>query len=97
MRDLTDSRWIKLKGLLFLALGLLAAGLLLLDRPGLKDAALLGIAIWCFCRCYYFAFYVLERYVDPSFKFSGLWSLARYLLKHRRETELRSSDHRVDR
>ena len=37
------------------------------------------------CRAYYFAFYVIERYADPSFKFSGLWSFVRYLTtRHRR-------------
>jgi len=36
-------------------------------------------AIWSFCRVYYFAFYVIERYIDPSFRFSGLISALRYL------------------
>ena len=34
----------------------------------------LALVIWCFCRFYYFAFYVIERYVDPGYKFSGLGS-----------------------
>ena len=78
MTDLTNPRWIKLKGLLFLLLGLAASALLLLEAPQLKVAGLLGLAVWCFCRAYYFAFYVIERYVDPSYRFSGLWSFARY-------------------
>ena len=83
MKDLTDPRWIKLKGLLFLLVGLLSAALLLLEHPDLKTAVLLGITIWCFCRCYYFAFYVIEHYVDPGYRFSGLWSFARYLIVRR--------------
>ena len=79
MRDLTDPRWIKIKGLLFLFLGAAAAGLLLAQSPTAQTAGLLAIAIWAFCRAYYFAFYVLERYVDPTFRFSGLLSAARYL------------------
>jgi len=85
MKDLTDSRWIKLKGILFLVVGLLAASLLLIEYPAIKTAVLLGIAVWCFCRFYYFAFYVIEHYVDPAYKFSGLWSFARYLLSRRHD------------
>ncbi len=84
MKDLTDSRWIKLKGILFLVVGLLASALLLVEHFELRTAALLGIAVWCFCRFYYFAFYVIEHYVDPGYRFSGLWSFARYLLARRR-------------
>jgi hypothetical protein len=81
MRGLTNPTAIKLKGFVFLLLGLLCATLLFLDRPTLRVAALIVIAIWSFCRFYYFAFYVLERYTDPSFRFSGLTSLVRYLLR----------------
>ena len=84
MKNLTSSAWIKAKGLLFLFLGLLASALLVLDRPTFRTAALLALAVWSFCRFYYFAFYVLERYVDPTFRFSGLLSLARYLLRNKR-------------
>ncbi len=78
MRELTDRRWIKVKGTLFLLLGPIAAGLLPVEHPSLVDALLLGICIWGFCRAYYFAFYVIERYVDPSYHFPGLWSFLRY-------------------
>lgn len=84
MKDLTNPFWIKLKGGLFLFLGLLAAALLLVDAPTLKDAGLLVLAIWCFCRAYYFAFYVIEHYVDPSYKFSGLGSFVKYILCKKR-------------
>jgi len=43
-------------------------------------ALLLLVAVWSFCRAYYFAFYVIEHYVDPSYKFAGLTSFAMYLL-----------------
>jgi hypothetical protein len=81
-RDLTNPAWIKAKGLLFLFLGLLSAALLLLERPTPKAALLLVVAVWSFCRFYYFAFYVLERYVDPAYRFSGLGSLVRHLLRN---------------
>jgi len=85
MKDLTDPRWIKLKGILFLIVGMLASALLLAEHADLKTALLLGIAVWCFCRFYYFAFYVIEHYVDPGHRFSGLWSFAKYLLNHGRK------------
>ncbi len=85
MKDLTDSRWIKLKGVLFLIVGVLASAMLLIQHPEISTAALFGIAVWCFCRFYYFAFYVIEHYVDSSYRFSGLGSFARYLLARRRD------------
>jgi len=85
MKDLKSATWIKVKGVLFLLLGFAAAALLILENPGWKVAGLLALAIWCFCRFYYFAFYVIEKYVDPSYKFSGLWSFARYLFQSRKK------------
>ena len=84
MKDLTNPVWIKVKGLLFLFIGTVAAILIFLDSLTLRTAILLVLAIWGFCRFYYFAFYVIEKYVDPNYKFSGLISFARYLLKRRR-------------
>jgi hypothetical protein len=78
MKDLSNPLWIKLKGLLFLFIGIAAAVLLFLDNPTIKTAVLLAVAVWSFCRFYYFAFYVIEKYVDPAYKFSGLISFARY-------------------
>jgi hypothetical protein len=84
MRDLTDPKWIKIKGALFLVLGLAASVLLVLEQPRLKVALLLALAVWSFCRCYYFAFYVIEHYVDPTYKFSGLGSFLVYLMRKRK-------------
>jgi hypothetical protein len=83
MKDLADPRWIKLKGALFLMLGVLSGTLLVLEQPSLKIAALLCLTVWCFCRFYYFAFYVIQHYIDPAYRFSGLWSFARHLLAKR--------------
>ncbi len=83
MKDLTDSRWIKLKGLLFLMVGLLSSALLLLDHLEIKTAILLALTVWCFCRFYYFAFYVIEHYVDASYRFAGLFSFAKYVIRQK--------------
>ena len=84
MGDLTNPKVIKLKGVLFLVAGLLSSLLLLIDMPSMRDAALLIIAIWSFCRFYYFAFYVIEHYVDPSYRFSGLGDFLRYCWRRRK-------------
>ena len=83
MKDLSNSFWIKLKGILFLIIGVATAILLFLDNPKWQTAVLLALAIWSFCRFYYFAFYVIEKYVDQNYKFSGLISFAKYLLQKR--------------
>jgi hypothetical protein len=83
MKDITDVRVIYAKGFLFFLGGLLAAGLLLLEHPNFKVALLLVVAIYCFARFYYFAFYVIRHYVDSDYRFSGLWSFATYVWKRR--------------
>jgi hypothetical protein len=84
MKDLTNPFWIKLKGLMFLIIGVVAGALLFLDDPTWRTAALLGLVIWSFCRFYYFAFYVIGKYVDPTYRFSGLISFVRYWFQSRR-------------
>jgi hypothetical protein len=87
MGDLKNRRLIIAKGFLFLLTGVLAAGLLLLEQLSLRNAALLAVSVWCFCRFYYFAFYVIEHYVDSSYRYAGLWSFCRYLLRRRKVAE----------
>jgi hypothetical protein len=84
MADIKDPRLIYAKGFLFLCGGALASTLLVLEQPTLKVAVLLAVAVWCFARFYYFAFYAIEHYVDPGYRFAGLWSFVRYLLERRR-------------
>ena len=86
MKDLTSPFWIKLKGVLFLGAGISSSALLVMEHPNVKTAVLLAIAVWSFCRFYYFAFYVIEHYLDPGFRFSGLWSFARAMLSRRDHT-----------
>ena len=79
MKNLTSAAAMYWKAGLLLIAGCLAALLLLARSPSLVTFALLAITVWAFCRAYYFAFYVIERYVDPGYRFAGLLSLARYL------------------
>jgi hypothetical protein len=87
MSDLTNPRVIKLKGVLFLLMGLVAAGLLLFDAFSWRNLFLLCIMVWSFCRFYYFAFYVIEKYVDPGYKFAGLWAFAQYMAGKRKKPD----------
>ena len=84
MGDLTNPRLIYAKGFLFLLGAMLATIALLCEHPEFKTAALLALAVWCFARFYYFAFYVIQHYIDPDYRFAGLWSFARYVLKRNR-------------
>ena len=82
-RDLTDPRLMYLKAFLFLVIGIAAGVGILAENPTLRTGFLLGLAIWSFCRLYYFAFYVIEKYIDPQFRFDGLFSLLRYFFHMR--------------
>lgn len=81
MRDLQSHRWMWAKAVLFVVIGLASAGLILALAPDGRVLVLLLLAIWAFCRAYYFAFYVIEKYIDPGYRFSGLISAVRYLWK----------------
>lgn len=53
----------------------------------MADRGLLVVCVWAFCRAYYFAFYVIERYLDPGYKFSGLTSVIAYVVRKRLATK----------
>lgn len=89
MTDLRSPKWIWIKGWLFLALGLAAAALTWLESPTWREALYLAVTIWAFCRFYYFAFYVLERYVDSRHRFAGLLAFVRYAIADRRNRRTR--------
>jgi len=82
--DLKNPKLLYLKGVLFVVIGILASVLLLIDHPSWRTAILLAAAVWGFARAYYFAFYVIEKYIDPGFRFAGLSSFARYILRRTR-------------
>ncbi len=93
--DITNPRLLYLKGGLFVLLAALACTLILIEQPTLRTAALLAVAIWSAARAYYFAFYVVEHYADPGYRFAGLWSFVRYLLRKRAEPHADRSTQRA--
>jgi hypothetical protein len=80
-RDLKNPIWIHLKGWLFLLLTGIACVGLFIQNPTWQTGLLLSIGLWSACRCYYYMFYVIEKYVDPDFKFAGLTSVVKFLVK----------------
>lgn len=82
--DIQSPRLLYSKAALLVALGVFAAVLLMwggFEHPSWSTAALLVISTWAFCRAYYFAFYVVEKYVDSKYRFAGLVDFARYVFK----------------
>jgi len=94
MADIRNPTVIWCKGLFFLLIGILASALLLLSAPRLSVAALLGLAVWGFCRFYYFAFYVIEHYVDSKYRFAGLFDFFRYAWRKHRSVYRPGTDDR---
>ncbi|MFN6138007.1 MAG: hypothetical protein ACK480_05820 [Planctomycetota bacterium] len=72
MTDIQNPKILYFKGALMLLTGSLAAILVIAQAPSLTMALLLAICVWGFCRAYYFAFYVIEHYIDPGYKYAGL-------------------------
>ena len=83
MKDIKNTKVIWLKGGLFLALGVASAALLLAEAATIKVGLLLALTVWGFCRAYYFAFYVIEHYVEAGYRFSGLLSFAGYAIRRK--------------
>lgn len=91
MADLKSKFSIYLKAFLFLLIGTTSASLLLAKNFSLENLLLPGLVIWSFCRVYYFAFYVIEHYVDSSYRFAGLFAFAKYVLRRKSSTSNKGS------
>lgn len=91
-QDIRSAKWIYAKGFLFVLLTMISGGMLIARAPRLEIIALLLICVWAACRAYYFAFYVIGHYVDPSFRFSGLIDFAKYIVSGRRSDGLPLED-----
>lgn len=83
MQNLLTPRWMIVKAGLFVVLAVAAAAILVLQKPTWTTAACACLLAWSASRAYYFAFYVIERYVDPTFRFAGLTSAAVWLWRRR--------------
>ena len=82
--DIKSPKLLYLKGALMLLVGLMASAILLTLHCDWMTAVLLATAVWSFCRAYYFAFYVIEHYIDPGHKYAGLMDFVKYALGKKR-------------
>lgn len=87
-QDLTSTKWIYAKGFLFLLITLISAALIIIQIQRWDIVALLLICLWASCRTYYFAFYVIQHYVDSRYRFSGLFDFTLYLLNRNHPEEV---------
>ena len=83
--DIKNPWIIHLKAILFVIIGISAAGLIFLQAPTFKTGLLLVLSIWAFCRFYYYLFYVLERYLGREKRFAGIFDALCSLFARRRE------------
>ena len=83
MADIKSKPLIVVKGILFLVIILITASALFVLSPDWLTAGLILLLIWASTAFYYFLFYVLEKYVDPSLKYSGISDLLRHLPRRR--------------
>jgi hypothetical protein len=83
MTDLKNPKWMYAKAAMLLAIGAMTFGLLLVPQELWAKVALQVVMIWAFARAYYFAFYVIEHYVDGRYRFSGLLDFLKFLMDHR--------------
>ena len=75
MTDLKSKKWIVAKGVMFLGISATTAALIIVELSSVKLAVLLVLLVWASCRFYYFLFYVLEHYLDPTLRYAGLMDL----------------------
>ena len=87
MSDLKSPKLIYLKGWLFLLILLVSIALLLLQSSSWSNVFLILLLIWSSARFYYFIFYVIENYVDSTYKFDGIISFIRYLIRERKNKD----------
>ena len=85
MADLKNPKWMYAKAGMFLVIGIMTFGLLLLPQELWARVVLQLLMIWAFARAYYFAFYVIEHYVDSRYRFAGLFDFLKYLRSERRK------------
>lgn len=84
-RDLTSTRSMIVKAACFVLIFLCCGALVIMpsDRDeGVAwiNAAWYFLGAWSLCRAYYFVFYVITSYCDPSFRYAGVWSAVVWVL-----------------
>jgi hypothetical protein len=84
VREIHSGLLLVAKALLFALVAITAGALLLAKTPELSTFCLLVLCVWASARLYYFAFYVIENYIDAGFKYSGVGSAVLFLVRRSR-------------
>ncbi|MHC4777123.1 MAG: hypothetical protein ACYTFG_00955 [Planctomycetota bacterium] len=79
MSDLKSPALIYLKAILFLLILASSVAWIGLETRNWMVVGLALLVAWSAARLYYFMFYVVEKYVDPEYRFSGILSFLLYL------------------
>lgn len=90
--DIKSHRLMILKAFSFVILGFVAITIALWLFPSWQLALLMMVTIWTFCRAYYFCFYVIEKYIDPGYRFDGLISACLWIRNHPGKPDQSMSD-----
>lgn len=83
-RELQNVVLIYFKAWLFFIILLISTVAIIVETHSVYIAVLLVLVIWSTARLYYFMFYVIEKYIDPKFKFSGIFAALKYLFSQPR-------------
>ena len=81
--DLVNPKWMYLKAIGFVLIAFLCAASLFIKLMELDTVVLIVCLVWASARAYYFCFFVIEKYIDPEYKFAGVGSAIRYVLRRR--------------
>lgn len=87
MTDLKRPGLIYLKGFLFIIITVCGSAILFYRNPAWETALLLILICWASARTYYFMFYVIEKYVDSNYKFSGIISFIKYIISEKKKDD----------
>ena len=78
--------FILLKFILFLIISIFGiSSMLILNKFNILFVFLLITTIWSCSRIYYFLFYVIHKFFDPQYKFSGLFHFVSYIINRNRK------------
>ena len=78
--------FILLKFILFLLISTFGiSSMLILNKFNIFFVFLLITTIWSCSRIYYFLFYVIHKFFDPQYKFSGLFHFISYIINRNRK------------
>jgi hypothetical protein len=81
--DLVSPKWMYLKAIGFVLIAFLCAACLFMKSMRHDTVVLIVCLVWASARAYYFCFYVIEKYIDPAYKFAGIGSAIRHVLRRR--------------